>query len=158
MKEPQKRISSNALKVWRLSGAIKTVIGWVITAIIIFLLHIFHAPFWISLILIVLGCLFTFLNIFLFPLLRWKYWRYEVREEEIELQEGFFVRSQTLIPMIRVQHVDTVQGPLMKKFKLSSIVVATAATVHEIPALEEEEAETLRFFISKLARIAEDDV
>jgi hypothetical protein len=156
--KPQKRISEKALKVWRISGVIKSVIGWSITALILFLLHIFDVQFWISTILIVLGVIFPILHIFVFPLLRWRRWRYEVREEELELEEGIFIRSRTLVPMVRVQHVDTIQGPILRRFRLASVVVHTAATAHEIPALEENEAEELRFFISKLARVAEEDV
>jgi len=54
--------------------------------------------------------------------------------------------KRTLIPMIRVQHVDSSQGPLLKKYRLASVTISTAATVHEIPALDEEEAEELRYF------------
>ena len=158
MVEPQNRLSKKALKVWRISAVIKVVIEWSITSVVVLLLDIFNGPDWISITLIILGVIFTFLHIFLFPTLRWKRWRYEVRAEEIELQEGFFIRSRTLIPMVRVQHVDTVQGPILRKYKLASIIVHTAATAHEIPALEETEAEELRFSISKLARVAEDDV
>ncbi len=158
MVEPQNRLSIKALKVWRISAVIKVVIEWSITSVVVLLLNIFNGPDWISITLIILGVIFTFLHIFLFPTLRWKRWRYEVRAEEIELREGFFIRSRTLIPMIRVQHVDTVQGPILRKYKLASIIVHTAATAHEIPALEETEAEELRFNISKLARVAEDDV
>lgn len=158
LEEPQKRISVKALKVWRISGLIKSAIGWLITALILFLINIFDWPFWISVILIVLGVIFPFLHIFLFPALRWKRWRYEVREEEIEFQEGIFIISRTLVPTVRVQHVDTVQGPILRKYKLASVIVHTAATAHEIPALEESEAEELRFFISRLARVAEEDV
>lgn len=156
--EPQRRISKQALKVWRISGVIKVAIGWGIAAVAIFLLHIFSAPFWISMILIGLGVISTYLQIILFPTLRWRRWRYEVREEEIELQHGFFIRSRMLIPMVRVQHVETVQGPILRKYHLASVIVVTAATGHEIPALEESEAEELRFYISKLARVAEEDV
>ena len=156
--EPKKRISRKALNVWRISGVIKSVIGWSITALAIFLLHIFDGPFWISIILIALGVIFPCLHIFVFPVLRWRHWRYDVREEELELQEGIFIVCRTLVPMVRVQHVDTVQGPILRKYKLASVIVHTAATAHEIPALKETEAEDLRFFISKLARVAEEDV
>lgn len=60
--------------------------------------------------------------------------------------------------MIRVQHVDTIQGPLLKKYRLSTISISTAATTHEIPALDENEADELRISIAKLARVAEEDV
>jgi membrane protein YdbS with pleckstrin-like domain len=156
--EPQRRISKQALKVWKISGAIIVAIGWLIIAAVIISLSIFDGPFWIGVVLILLGVTFTYLLIFLFPSLRWRHWRYEVRETEIELQHGIFIRTRTLIPMIRVQHVDMVQGPLLRKYALASVIVNTAATQHEIPALDESEAEELRFFISNLARVADEDV
>lgn len=156
--EPQKRISEKALKVWRISGVIKAAIEWAIAVTAIIIIHIFNGPIWVSVILIALASILTYLHIYLFPSIRWKRWRYEVREEEIELLEGIFIISRTLVPMVRVQHVDTVQGPILRKYKLASVIVHTAATAHEIPALEESEAEELRFYISKLARVAEDDV
>ncbi|NWQ44505.1 PH domain-containing protein [Bacillus sp. EB106-08-02-XG196] len=156
--EPQKRISAKALTVWKISGAIKIVISWILAGVAIFLIHIFKGPFWISVLLIGIELISTYLFIFLLPSIKWRRWRYEVRDEEIELQEGIFIVKRTLIPMIRVQHVDTVQGPILRKYQLASVIINTAATSHEIPALEESEAEELRHFISTLARVAVEDV
>ena len=156
--EPQKRISEKALTVWRVSALMKVAISWVIAAVVIFFLHRFDVPFWIIVLLILIELLFTYISVALFPSLRWRRWRYDVREEEIELQEGIFIVKRTLIPMIRVQHVDTIQGPILRKYQLASVIVNTAATAHEIPALEEKEAEELRRFISNLARVADEDV
>lgn len=156
--EPQKRISAKALTVWKISGAIKIAISWILAGVAIFLLHIFNGPFWLSVLLIGIELISTYLFIFLLPSIKWRRWRYEVRDEEIELQEGIFIVKRTLIPMIRVQHVDTVQGPILRKYQLASVIINTAATSHEIPALEESEAEVLRHFISNLARVAVEDV
>jgi membrane protein YdbS with pleckstrin-like domain len=60
--------------------------------------------------------------------------------------------------MVRVQHVDTQQGPILRKYDLASITISTAATNHTIPALITSEADELRSRISTLARVAEDDV
>lgn len=95
---------------------------------------------------------------YLFPNIRWDHWRYEVREQEIEIQHGLFIVKRTLIPMVRVQHVDSSQGPILKHYHLASISISTAATIHTIPALTVEEADGLRASISELARVAEDDV
>ncbi|MNH45721.1 hypothetical protein D3C79_1082440 [compost metagenome] len=57
-----------------------------------------------------------------------------------------------------MQHVDTTQGPILKKYDLGNISISTAATVHTIPALVMDEADVLRARISDLARVAEDDV
>ncbi|HLS67353.1 MAG TPA: PH domain-containing protein, partial [Pseudogracilibacillus sp.] len=64
----------------------------------------------------------------------------------------------TIIPMIRVQHVDTKQGPILKRYSLATVSISTAATVHEIPALNEAEASVIRDRISVLARVDEDDI
>lgn len=156
--EPKKRISKKALTVWRISGVLTIVISWILAAVVIFFLHIFNGPFWISVLLIGIELISTYLFIFLLPSLKWKRWRYDVRDEEIELQEGIFIVKRTLIPMVRVQHVDTVQGPILRRYQLASVIINTAATSHEIPALEESEAESLRHFISNLARVADEDV
>jgi uncharacterized protein len=156
--EPQKRISPKALKVWRLHGVIQTLVLAIVVAGVIVLSTLFDWPVWIMAAAIGVLLLFTYIMIFFLPTIRWKRWRYEVREQEIELQRGFIFVKRTLVPMVRVQHVDTVQGPILKKYHLSTITISTAATVHEIPALDTDEADELRHSISLLARVAEDDV
>jgi uncharacterized protein len=156
--QPERRISERALPVWRISGAINSVFMLLLSGGTISLSIIFEWPAWIIAIAIVVFAAFCYFFIYLFPLLKWKRWRYEVREQEIELQEGIFIIKRTLIPMIRVQHVDTRQGPILRKYGLATVTVSTAATVHEIPALEIDEAEELRISISRLARVADEDV
>lgn len=155
---PKNRISERALTVWRLSALISSVIGWVITIAVLVLTIIFEWTYWIFIGLVILSVLETIVSIFVLPKLKWKRWRYEVHEHEIDLQRGVFIVKRTIIPMIRVQHVDTQQGPLLRKYQLATVTVSTAATVHEIPALDLEEADQLRDYISKLARVDEDDV
>jgi len=158
MVEPQKRISESALPVWRITGAIFSFIVTLLAGGIVALTIIFSWPTWIYFVTGGIILLHIYLYVYLFPLLRWKLWRYEVRENEIELQRGILVVKRTLVPMIRVQHVDTKQGPLLKRYELATVAVSTAATVHEIPALSMVEAEELRVFISRLARVADEDV
>lgn len=118
----------------------------------------FDWPKWLLAVLAVLVFIDCLFNIFLKPKLRWRRWRYEVRDEEIEIQHGLFVIRKTLIPMVRVQHVDLEQGPILKKYRLATVRVHTAATPHAIPALEGEEADRLRSTIAQLAKVALDDV
>ncbi|WP_062106607.1 PH domain-containing protein [Bacillus niameyensis] len=159
-KQPRKMISKRGLKVWRISGGILSLVLWIILIAFIAIAYFFDwaAWIWIGLIGIVLVLLFTLLMTWIIPGIRWRRWRYEVREQEIELQHGVFVITRTLVPMVRVQHVDTVQGPILRKYKLATIQISTAATQHEIPAVDLEEAEEMRHAISRLARVAEEDV
>jgi membrane protein YdbS with pleckstrin-like domain len=86
------------------------------------------------------------------PLLRWRRWRYEVRDEEIDLLRGAVVVRRTLIPMTRVQHVDTQRTPLSDLFELRSVTVHTAAGSNSIPALRPGDAAAIRDRIAVLAR------
>jgi membrane protein YdbS with pleckstrin-like domain len=86
------------------------------------------------------------------PLVRWRSWRYEVRDEEIDLLRGAVVVRRTLIPMARVQHVDTQRTPLSDLFELRSVTVHTAAGSHSIPALRPGDAALMRDRIALLAR------
>jgi membrane protein YdbS with pleckstrin-like domain len=86
------------------------------------------------------------------PMIRWRLWRYEVRDEEIDLLRGALVVRRTLIPMTRVQHVDTQRTPLSDLFELRSVTVHTAAGSHSIPALRPHDAAAIRDRIAELAR------
>lgn len=60
--------------------------------------------------------------------------------------------------MVRVQHVETKQGPVLKANGLASVTVTTAGSSFEIPGLATDEAEALRDQVAVLARIAQEDV
>lgn len=90
------------------------------------------------------------------PALRWRRWRYEVRDEEIDIRHGAFKVTRTLVPMLRVQHVDTTRGLVEQLFDLSTVVVHTAAGKTTIPALDSHEADALRDRIAVLGRRPDD--
>ncbi|GAA0610653.1 PH domain-containing protein [Virgibacillus siamensis] len=155
---PVHTIAEDAIKAWKITAGIFVAILWFAAIAATVLTFIFDWPVWIIAIAIVISAISTYFFVFLLPVLRWRRWRYEVFEQEIYIQHGILIVSRTLVPMIRVQHVDTQQGPILKKYKLASVTISTAATTHEIPALLEEDASELRDRISALARVDEDDV
>ncbi|WP_342526342.1 PH domain-containing protein [Chryseomicrobium sp. FSL W7-1435] len=151
-------LSRKGLTVWRIYGLIQSLFLVLVAGGISALNFFFFELGWVYIVTVVTLFLFIALLTGVLPSLRWKRWRYEVREHEIELQHGLIVRKRTLIPMVRVQHVDTEQGPILRSYQLASIHISTAATSHTIPFLDEQEAESMRRRISELARVAEDDV
>jgi membrane protein YdbS with pleckstrin-like domain len=90
------------------------------------------------------------------PELRWRRWRYEIRDEEIDLQHGAFTIRRTLVPMRRVQHVDTETGVVQGMFELATVKFHTAAGATSIPALGRGEAERIRRRVADLARSLDD--
>jgi membrane protein YdbS with pleckstrin-like domain len=94
--------------------------------------------------------------VLVWPELRWRRWRYEVRDYEIDLRHGAITIVRTLVPMQRVQHVDTHRGVLEQLLGLSSVVFHTAAGANGIPALDTAEAAALRDRIALLTRTDDD--
>jgi membrane protein YdbS with pleckstrin-like domain len=94
----------------------------------------------------------------LVPELRWRRWRWEVREHEIDLQRGILVVRRTLIPMARVQHVETERGVIGQALGLSTVEIHTAAGSHEIPLLRDGDAGVIRTRIAELARTDADEI
>lgn len=155
---PKQRISERALKVWKLSALIQSIIFLAAAGGLAYAVYAFDFPIWITIAAFGLWLVFSIVFIFITPKIQHRTWRYEVHENEIDIQSGLFIVTRVIVPMVRVQHVNTKQGPLLRKHDLATVTVSTAATVHEIPALDVAEADQLRDFISKLARVTEDDV
>jgi uncharacterized protein len=94
--------------------------------------------------------------VWLLPELRWRRWRWEVREHEIDIRHGTLAVTRTLVPMLRVQHVDTKRDLLQQWLGLATVVFHTAAGSNEIPALTVAEAGQVRDRIAELARTADE--
>jgi membrane protein YdbS with pleckstrin-like domain len=92
----------------------------------------------------------------LVPSLRWRRWRWEVRPEAIDIRHGTFTIRRTLVPMLRVQHVDTRRNPVEQSLDLATVVVHPAAGSHTIPLLRLPDAAEVRDRIAELARTADE--
>lgn len=155
---PEHRIDPKAVLYWRWAAAINCLFLFLLPAGYYAAVRFWNLPDWITIILLIITLSITIFSILFKPQITWQTWRYNISEQEIDLLRGVFIKKRTLIPMVRVQHVDTEQGPLLKKFGLSTITISTAAGTHEIPALADETAALLRDRISELARVVDEDV
>ncbi|CAM4205841.1 PH domain-containing protein [Paenibacillus tarimensis] len=158
LQDPQQRIDEDALKAWRLGGWISAAVYAVIIGIMVFLTIRFDWPYWIAGTALLIAVLVALFEIAYIPVWRWRRFRYDVSEHEIDLLHGLFIRKRTIIPMVKIQHVDTKQGPLLRKYQLATVTFSTAAGSHEIPALLESKAEQVRNQIAQLARITDEEI
>jgi membrane protein YdbS with pleckstrin-like domain len=171
---PTQKLNKRITRVWRLSAAVNLFL-WVALPTLILLAIDLALPYAnsslgpkaelaVNIILViaaVLAAVFVLLIIIfviIVPKIRWIQWSFEIYEEEIDIHKGIFWRKRIIIPLVRVQNIDTRQGPLLRMMGLSSFTVATAAGQHEIPGLPSAEADALRDRVAVLARIAQEDV
>jgi membrane protein YdbS with pleckstrin-like domain len=154
---PRERLDPKARTLWRLNNLMST--GF----LLLFLVPVAVGLVWLDLVAwgwVVAGALvLTVLAAVAAVLsadLSWRHWRYEVGDEEVDLQHGLVVRTRTLVPMARIQHVDTRRGPLERRFGLATVVLHTAAGAVEIPALNAAIADHVRDRIAALANVRDD--
>ena len=89
---------------------------------------------------------------------RYRLWRYEVRDDAIYLERGVFTRVRTVVPFVRIQHVDSSRGPVERAIGLASTVVYTAGSRGAdvtVPGLTPAGADDLRERLKRLAIRAE---
>src|SRR5215211_8371905 len=134
---PREHLDPRALRLWRISEAVQSVVfvafAGAVTAVLILLTDL--SPFYASL-PVVLTLILAVADVVLVPSVRWKHWRYEVRDLEVDIQRGVLTITRTRVPMTRIQHVDTRRGPLEQRFGLATVILYTAAGANEIPALD----------------------
>ncbi|MFW5955535.1 MAG: PH domain-containing protein [Rhodothermales bacterium] len=83
----------------------------------------------------------------LVPRLRYRYWRYELRDDELFLERGILNRVRTIVPLRRIQHIDVSQDILEREFDLGKLIVHTAGTRSSdvvLPGLVFADAEAMR--------------
>jgi uncharacterized protein len=85
---------------------------------------------------------------------KYRVWRFEIRDDDLYLERGVFTRVTTVVPFVRVQHVDTQRGPIERLVGLGSVVVYTAGSRGAdvtIPGLTPERASDLQRRLRNLA-------
>lgn len=139
--DPDRRLDGRALIAWMVTGA-----GYGVVAVVAVSAILGSLP------AILAAVVFAVVMAVVVPLLRYRTWRYAVREEEIDLRHGVWVVRRTIVPMERVQHVDTARTPLGQLFGISTLTIHTAAGRHQIPGLDAGTADRLRTEIARYAR------
>lgn len=86
--------------------------------------------------------------------LRYRVWRFEIRDDELYLERGVITRVKTVVPYVRIQHVDSRRGPLERLLNLATTVVYTAGSRGAdvlIPGLTPDRSEGLQDDLKHLA-------
>jgi len=161
IKEPSEKIANQAVQVWRISNTIGHGIAIIVLGILLFCSENFHWYSWIQVtlyIILAIIVLSAIYSIFIEPVFLQKTWRYEIDEDFVQMKNGKWNESHTLVPMEKVEFVRTEQGPIMRKFDLFNLIIGTTTTQHTIPAIPAEKAIRLKAEIAQLAKVKESDL
>lgn len=78
---------------------------------------------------------------------RWARWGWAWTGQELHVAQGWLTRSHTIVPAMRVQHIDVMQGPIERMFGVATLVLHTAGTAHSqvrLPGISRDTAEEIR--------------
>lgn len=87
-------------------------------------------------------------------LLLYRSWEYRLRDDSVYLHRGVITQVQTVVPYVRVQHIDTSRGPIERLVGLSTMVIYTAGSRGAdvtVPGLVPKEAADLQTRLKLLA-------
>lgn len=149
---PRRTLESRIQTVWVIqSGVSAAVVGTL--AAVAFAVLPWGGP-WVG------SVVFTLLFVLgvVFAVLRYRSWSYEVREDALYLERGVLTHVRTVVPYVRIQHVDASRGPLERALGLATTVVYTAGSRGadvSIPGLTPERADDLQERLKHLAIAAE---
>ncbi len=86
-------------------------------------------------------------SVLLMPARRFARWGYQLDAERLRVVRGYWFHVDTIVPFVRVQHIDVSQGPVERLCGVSTLTVHTAGTfnsVVDLPGLEPERAAAMR--------------
>jgi uncharacterized protein len=131
-----------AIKVWRMEAAITAVAVAIAIAVPVFPRSLSAAAL-LALVALCLGLAVAWI----WPSARYRRLRYGLDEFGLILQHGVLWRAQVALPRTRIQHSDVSQGPLQRRFGISTLKLYTAGSRYtkiEVDGLQHEDALTLR--------------
>ena len=105
--------------------------------------------------------IFAVLTVFSIVLgyVRYRAWRYTLRDDHMYLERGVFTRVRTMVPYVRIQHVDTQKTVIDRILGLSRVVVYTAGSRGAdvtVPGLLPDDAREMQERLRDLAIDSED--
>jgi uncharacterized protein len=156
MRDPTNPPSRKAPVVWALGAAIP----WVVLALaqaVWFVVD--HRMWWLNAAAAVLTvfCVVVFVGVV--PLWRFRVHRWDVSPEAVYTRSGWLVQERRIVPISRVQTVDTERGPLDRLFGLANVTVTTASSAGavRIAALDSDVADRIVAQLTDIAAIGGED-
>ncbi|MET9325618.1 PH domain-containing protein [Tsukamurella sp. NPDC003166] len=126
LRPPAHQVSPRAKTWWTVRGAIRWVV--VIPVVTVVLAVIPAVPWFVAVLAFLVLAAGAAAHLIVMPRFRYAFHRWEINPVAVYSQAGWLTRTRVLIPVSRVQVIDTVAGPLERAFGLSTVTVTTASS------------------------------
>ncbi len=156
LREPAHRVSPKVKPMWMLTGVLTQIVPLGAVAVWMVLAPGHRSFQWpILAVLVVLSVV----QIAVSPFWRYRVHRWEVTDEAVYTQSGWFSQERRIAPISRIQTVDAQFGPIERLFGLGTLVVTTASAAGplDIEGLERPDVERLVADLTRITAATQDD-
>lgn len=122
LRPPANLVDRRAVGFWTTRAAL----GWVAPLVGVLLWLVFAGGTAATITLVVVAVL-ALAHLVVMPQWRYRVHRWEVSEQVVYTQSGWFNQERRIAPVSRIQTVDTERGPLERLFRLANLTVTTAS-------------------------------
>ncbi|OUC79914.1 PH domain-containing protein [Gordonia lacunae] len=129
LREPANRVDPRAKTLWRIGPLVLGVFG-VVAAVVVAV--VVGEGRWIAALAAAVIAVLTAAYTAVVPQWRYRFHRWEVSDDAVYSQSGWFVRHRVIIPIARIQVVDTEAGPIEQFLGLATLTVTTASSAGTI--------------------------
>lgn len=144
-------VSKNGLKLMRITAAlclaVPAVLSPAIAVWLFFAQGITAAVAFEAVCLLLLAVLF-----FIYPAVRYRRYKYLITGDRVEIIEGVFFKSRTIVPIDRIHQIDVRRGPLETAAGTAKLVVTTAGSAAVLKFLDLAAAEEAALYLNKTVR------
>jgi uncharacterized protein len=130
LREPSHRVSQRAPAYWRVGAAAVAVAMWLGAVALLVTVLLVDGGWWTPLLWlgVVVLAVVPVPWLAVAPGIRYDVHRWEVTDIAVHVRHGWLSRTDEIVPLSRVQAVDSAQGPLMRLFGLRTVTVQTASS------------------------------
>lgn len=157
LRPPRYRLDWRAPVVWSIKGLLEAGLALVGIIIVAHFVPSGAQP-WMNA-LIVAGSALLVLTTIVIPIWRYRVHRWEVTEDAVYAAQGWWRQEWRIAPISRLQTIDTVSGPIQRRFGLASLTVTTASAAGpiEIDGLDREVAHQLATKLTEVSALDSSD-
>ena len=142
LRPPAHRVSPAARWLWAVQGVLFTAVVAAVVLGLSVTVPDDDAPHWFEVTLAVARWLLVplaLVGVVIEPLWRFRVHRWEITADAVYTLEGWLTRTWRIVPISRIQTVDTTRGPLQQLLGLTSVSVRTAShagstSIEQLPA------------------------
>lgn len=140
------KLAPKAVKGWRISRGIGLFAGLLVCCglrVTAGFIPMVRDNTWTVTLVLALLLLYKLAGLFLYPVIEYRQWGYFITEDKVDIRHGIYFITNTIIPIIRIQHITVKQGPVNRKLGLYDVEISLASESFSIPCLTKESADEI---------------